>query len=489
MLSHKKAACIVISILTLMMIMLSCVEQPSLPETTSGVMPPMKQVQNLANTLQSKIKLVCESTNKITDTPTNSGAILVVWADSGDLVTDVQQLLANSAQPTIEQDITFIASIERRNIIESTYTDGQPGYRIDYNVKLLLYSEVQIINDFILEGYPPPFSKSGTGPAYGAPPRENVAGWLGEQTGNRVRGAIGSHWKPVNCVAFSPDGTLLASSSEDGTICIWEVASGDKIRTISGHDASGDASRDIAFSPDGSLLAYVGDSLDVRLYDLASATIQSSIQIGYFGYGINSVAFSPRGETLATGGWLCGGVSLWDISTGKNIAAFSDETSAGFVAFSPDGEMLVSESLSGNDYSIVVWEVLKQKELWQLPVDDTPHYATFSPDSKKLAVADWGGYVTIWDISSQLELTTINHNDWIYEVEFSPDGKLLAFGGRDGKMLVVDAVSGTNIFSSSQYGAVKSVSWSPDGKLLAFAGDDCLVRIWDTQKQQPIIWP
>jgi len=446
----------------------------------------------------TRLKEVCASTAQATGDIPETGAILIVWADSGEVNMEIQRLLVDTAQPKCEEDIVFVAGLTRQDVKVATYTDGEPGYRIDYHVKLILYEEAEVVAEFTLEGYEPPSAKPAHVAAYGDPPVENVAGWLAEQTNARVRGAMGAHWKAVTSVAFSPDGSLLASSSEDNTVCLWDVASGLKVQTLTQHEASGNAGHDIAFSPDGSVLAFAGSDLDVRFWDVEGAALGITIQVCYFGYGVNSLAFSPDGTMLATAGWLCGGVSLWDVATGDKIATLSDYVSPSFVTFSPDGTMLASVVFeeNGNDQTVLLWDVASKAVVREFPMGGAwPHSAAFSPDSNTLAIGDWDGHVTLWDIASGSKILDIDCADstWVYDVAFSPDGMSLAFGSgspwtEDGSISIVDVDSGQVVIALNGFREVRSVAWSPDGQTLAFAGEDCLVRVLDVQSGQLVEW-
>jgi WD40 repeat protein len=176
---------------------------------------------------------------------------------------------------------------------------------------------------------------------------------------------LSGHRARVNTLAFSPDGTLLASGSgtidpdaaSDNTIRIWEVATGAQRFALEGHTAP---VRSVAFSPDGTLLA--SGSLDgtVRIWDVATGEQVRMMQHGT-GNGVTSVAFSPDGALLASAGGnpnaetQDNGIHIWNVETGEQVALLEGHTAiVGSVAFSPDGTVLASV---GDDRALRLWGV------------------------------------------------------------------------------------------------------------------------------------
>jgi Tol biopolymer transport system component len=153
----------------------------------------------------------------------------------------------------------------------------------------------------------------------------------------------------VLSVAFSPDGRLLASRADDGTVKLWEVATGREVRTLRGHT---DWVRSVAFSPDGRLLASGADDGTVKLWEVATG--REVRTLGGHTAGVESVAFSPDGRLLASGA-DDRTVKLWEVATGQVVRTLGGHTARVLsVAFSPDGRLLAAGS---DDATVRLWGV------------------------------------------------------------------------------------------------------------------------------------
>ena len=274
-------------------------------------------------------------------------------------------------------------------------------------------------------------------------------------------------------VAFTPDGTLLASGSNDETVKLWDVESGQEVNTL---HLTGFAALSVAFSPDGTLLASGSSDNTVNLWEVESGQELRTFR-GHSDY-VWSVAFSPDGTLLASGS-LDGTVKLWDVESGQVLRTLSGHSDGIWsVDFSPDGTLLASGSLDG---TVKLWDVESGQVLRTLSgYSDGVWSVDFSPNGTMLASSEIPATVKLWEVESGQELRTLTgHSGSVNSVTFSPDGTLLASGSWDGTVKLWKVNSGQELRTLSGYSSsIMSVAFSPEGTLLASGSADGPITLW-----------
>ncbi|MGG2460532.1 trypsin-like peptidase domain-containing protein [Streptomyces sp. RGM 3693] len=277
------------------------------------------------------------------------------------------------------------------------------------------------------------------------------------------------HYHPVYTLAFSPDGRTLATSSDNGTAQLLDVATLKTRVTLTGDGPA----ESVAFSPDGHTLATGSDDGPARLWDVATGKTRTTLT----GHDspVFSVAFSPDGRTLATGS-DDGTARLWDVATGKTRTTLTGHDSPVLsVAFSPDGRTLATSSDNG---TARLWEVATGKT--RTILTGTATQVAFSRDGT-LATGSLDGTAQLWDVATGKTRTTLTgHNGSVYTLAFSPDGHTLATGSLDGTVQLWEVATGqARTTPTSHTSEVRSLAFSPDGHTLATSSNDGTARLWD----------
>jgi WD40 repeat protein len=292
-----------------------------------------------------------------------------------------------------------------------------------------------------------------------------------------VRGVLTASSGVVTALAYGPDGTTLAAGYSGGAIRLWNLASH---RPIS---ATNWGATPLA-------LTFIGGGKDLEVADAAAVGIwnlsdQTRIAARPFASPAhtNAVAFSPDGQTVATGG-ADGNVRLWDAATQQEIGPpmSSDAKPVAAVAFSPDGTLVAAGSADGN---VQLWDTATQQEAGTALVAGGAEVSAlaFSPDGKLLATSGQDGAVRLWDVAAASQVgTTMATGDAVSALAFGTGGTTLASAESDG------ATELWNVTTQTQTGAaltvqgsagVTALAFSPAADALATGNGNGSIQLWN----------
>lgn len=284
------------------------------------------------------------------------------------------------------------------------------------------------------------------------------------------------HRLALTSVRFSPDGSKIATSSEDQTLRVWEAKSTKSLKLLErGEGPIGD----VLFSADGKNLYSAGKDAVVRMWSWQDN--QVAVPVDAVGGPVNRLALSADGKTVYTGDQI-GRVWSWDLETGNKIQAFDRQGYSAIydLDISPDGKLL---AIAGSARIIRVIDLNGGQEVAQLnPGDTASNYAVrFSPDGKRLASAGDGHEIQIWNTSDWTRSSTLaGHDGTVRCLDYSPDGTRLVSGGNDELAKVWDPSTGKELAAHKGHtDVVNAVAVAPDGKFFVSASRDRTALIWE----------
>ncbi len=256
---------------------------------------------------------------------------------------------------------------------------------------------------------------------------------------------LSGHTSYVNYIIISPDGQKLISASADKTIKIWDLVSGQEIKTLKGHSSYVNY---LAISPDGQILISASADKTIKTWDLATNKEIYTLN-GHNNY-VNALTVSSDGQLLASGS-ADKTVKIWNLATGKEIRTLIGHTSPiNSVAISLTGEFLASGSA---DKTIKIWNLATGQEIRTLIGHTSPvNSVAITPDGQFLASGSADKTIKIWNLATGQEIRTLRgHSNSVNYLAIRADGQKLISSSADKTIKIWNLVNGQEMQSLTGY--------------------------------------
>ena len=289
--------------------------------------------------------------------------------------------------------------------------------------------------------------------------------------GREIVALMEAHTAVSGPVAFSPNGTMLATGHKDGSVRLWQEGDAEPI-IFAGHGYHVAA---VSWSPDGGMIASTGGDYTVRLWNIEEEVEEAGWE--HPEGEISTIAWSPNEPWVAVAD-LEGHIWLWDVEEDEIVMEWQAHNDAvSRLAWSPEGTELAS---SGWDGVVHVWEIEPESNLlFTLEHEEVVRDVAWSPDGSQLASVAHDFIVRVWELEEEELIWQEAHEELATAVAWSPDGRCLATGSWDLTIIIWDAESGENLVQlEGHIGPITSLDWSPDGRSLISGSDDGTAILW-----------
>jgi WD40 repeat protein len=302
-----------------------------------------------------------------------------------------------------------------------------------------------------------------------------------EEWWDTCESVLKGHTQMVTSVAFSKDGRMVVSGSDDRSVRIWNVETGKEVRTVKEHHLAKVTS--VAFSPCGRRVVSASRDNTIRILNIESCKEERVIE-GHSST-VTCVAFSPDGAKLVSGSQAAD-IRIWDVATGQKVKVIEGHLSTvTSVAFSADGKEVVSGS---DDRFIRVWDVETCRKVKEFRGHSARvNSVAFSNDGKQVVSGLDDKTIQVWNVKREVEeLVLRGHTARVSSVAFSPDGKWVVSGSNDRTVRLWNVAGGgaQEMLMEGHGHAITSVAFSPDGRRVVSGAQDTTIRVWNVEVRE-----
>jgi hypothetical protein len=286
----------------------------------------------------------------------------------------------------------------------------------------------------------------------------------------------GAHESWVSSVAFRPDGTQVLSAGADGTLCVWDVATGNRVFLLDNVELA----LSVAYSLDGRTFATGGADSILRVRDAESGReLWSASADGR----ILSVAYGPDGRYIAAGDGS-GKVRVWNVQSRKEVASVDLKAPVWSVFFTGGGTGFVA---GGEGNAVILWNLLYDRQTWRREFDWPVNSVAVEHGRGLIAVAGGGTRVVVLQEKDGSVVWSADMGGETRSLRFNPSGNQLAGGGSGYTVKIFAAETGRQQWTAEIGSPIRSVDFGPGGTTLAVGSSDFSVRLFEIAEEERVV--